>query len=57
VSIEELEYYQRRAEEQIELARLASHNRAVQAHYEIATAYLDLVHGDGAASQVAPSDN
>jgi hypothetical protein len=42
----ELEYYQHRAEEEIELARHSSDSRAVQAHYEIAAAYLDRIHGE-----------
>jgi hypothetical protein len=42
---EEAEYYQRRAEAEVELAQQARHRRAVQAHYELAAAYLDLVHG------------
>jgi hypothetical protein len=46
MSLEEQEYYQNRAETQIELAQLASDQRAVQAHYAIASAYLDRVHGD-----------
>lgn len=43
---EEMEYYQSRAEAEIELARQASHGKAVQAHYQLASAYLDLIHGD-----------
>jgi hypothetical protein len=46
MSREEEEYYQQRAETQIELACRASDERAVQAHYSIAAAYLDRVHGD-----------
>ncbi len=43
---DEMEYYQSRAEAEIELAQQASHIKAVQAHYQLASAYLDLVHGD-----------
>ena len=43
---DEMEYYQSRAEAEIEAAQKASHTKAVEAHYEIASAYLDLVHGD-----------
>ncbi len=46
MSREELDYYERRAEAEIELAQRARHARAVQAHYELASAYLDIVHGD-----------
>jgi hypothetical protein len=40
------DYYERRAETEIELAQTATHAGAVRAHYEMATAYLDRVHGD-----------
>ena len=43
---EDLEYYERRAEQEIALAQRADHAGAVRAHYELASAYLDLVHGD-----------
>jgi hypothetical protein len=44
---EDQDYLERRAEAEIELARRASHEKAVQAHYELASAYLDRIHGDG----------
>ena len=43
---EEMEYYQTRAEAEIEAAQQASTTKAVQAHYQLASAYLDLIHGD-----------
>lgn len=43
---EEMEYYQSRAEAEIELARQASNSKAVQAHYQLASAYLDMIHGE-----------
>ena len=46
MSREELDYYERRAEAEIELAQRALHARAVQAHYQMASAYLDLIHGE-----------
>ncbi|WP_167737593.1 hypothetical protein [Sphingomonas parva] len=46
MSHNELEYYERRAEAEIELAQKARHQAAVQAHYELASAYLDRVHGE-----------
>jgi hypothetical protein len=46
MSRDELDYYERRAEAEIELAQRAQHARAVQAHYQLASAYLDLIHGD-----------
>ena len=39
-------YFQRRAEAEIELAQRARHQRVVQAHYELASAYLDRIHAD-----------
>jgi hypothetical protein len=39
-------YFERRAEHEIELAQRATHARAVQAHYQLASAYLDRIHGD-----------
>jgi len=50
MSHEEREYFERRAEAEIELARSAQHRRAVQAHYELASAYLDRIHGDSPKS-------
>ncbi|HYI40328.1 MAG TPA: hypothetical protein VE053_08425 [Allosphingosinicella sp.] len=46
MSDEEQEYYERRAEAELALAQAAAHRRAVQAHYELASAYLDRIHGD-----------
>lgn len=50
MSQEEREYFERRAEAEIELAQSAEHRRAVQAHYELAAAYLDRIHGDAPKS-------
>ena len=46
MSQEEQEYFERRAEAELALAQVAEHRRAVQAHYELAAAYLDRIHGD-----------
>ena len=43
---EEMEYYQSRAETQLQLAQQATDSKAVQAHYQHASAYLDLIHGE-----------
>jgi hypothetical protein len=51
MTIEEATYFERRAEQEIGLAQSADHPGAVQAHYELATHYLDLVH-----NQQAPAD-
>ena len=47
----ELEYYERRAEAEIEAAQKARHQAVVQVHYELASAYLDRVHGDSPKSR------
>jgi hypothetical protein len=47
MSHEDLDYYERRAEQEIELAQRSASSRAVQAHYQLASAYLDRIHGDG----------
>jgi hypothetical protein len=39
-------YFEDRARREIELAQRATHTGAVKAHYEMATAYLDRIHGD-----------
>ncbi len=50
MSREEAEYYERRAEAEVALAQQATDRRVVRAHYELAAAYLDLVHGDSPKS-------
>ena len=46
MSHEEADYYQQRAEAEVALAQQASHKAAVRVHYELASAYLDRIHGD-----------
>ena len=46
MSQEEQEYLERRAEAELALAQAAAHERVVQAHYDLASAYLDRIHGD-----------
>jgi uncharacterized protein YijF (DUF1287 family) len=46
MSTEEAEYYQSRAEAEVALAQQASHQAVVRVHYQLASAYLDRVHGD-----------
>lgn len=46
MSQNELDYYERRAEAEIALAQKAEHEAVVRAHYELASAYLDKIHGD-----------
>ena len=51
MSHDEVSYYEQRAEAEIELARQSSNSQAVQAHYQLANAYLDKIYGeDGPAS-------
>jgi hypothetical protein len=51
MSREEQDYYERRAEAEIALAQGARHQRAVQAHYELASAYLERIHGETPKSE------
>ena len=41
----DLDYLERRAEAEIEMAQRAKDSRAVKAHYELANAYLDRRYG------------
>ena len=41
-----LEYLRRRAEDHVTLAQQSSNSDAVQAHYELASAYLDQIYGN-----------
>ena len=50
MSHEEADYYQRRAETEVALAQQASHQAVVRVHYELASAYLDRIHGDAPRS-------
>lgn len=50
MSPDDVAYYERRAEAEISLAQQARHARAVKAHYELASAYLDRIHGDSPKS-------
>ena len=42
---DDVEYFEQRAETEIELAQQASDSRVVKAHYELATFYLERIHG------------
>jgi hypothetical protein len=53
MSYKDVDYYQRRAEAEIELAQRSHDARAVRIHYELASAYLDRIHGD--TPQSAPN--
>lgn len=46
MSHDDVDYYERRAEEQIALAQKSRNTQAVQAHYQLASAYLDRIYGD-----------
>jgi hypothetical protein len=50
MSPDEMAYLESRAEAEIALAQRAAHARAVKAHYELASAYLDRIHGDAPAA-------
>ena len=42
----DLNYFEERAEAEIAMAQRAGDSRAVQAHYELASAYLDRIYGE-----------
>ena len=46
MSQNDIEYFEQRAEAEIAAAQRARHQAVVQAHYELASAYLDRIHGD-----------
>jgi len=46
MSHDDVNYYEKRAEAEIELARQSENSQAVQAHYQLATAYLDKIYGE-----------
>ena len=46
MSHQDVDYYERRAEAEIEMARRSRSAEAVQAHYQLATAYLDKIYGE-----------
>ena len=43
---EEKNYFESRAEAEIRLAQKSANVQAVQAHYQLATAYLDKIYGE-----------
>ena len=45
------DYFEKRAEAEIELAQRARDSRAVQAHYELASAYLDRIYGEPGSAE------
>jgi hypothetical protein len=53
VTADNLDYFQQRAEAELELAQSAEHANAVRAHYVMAGHYLDLVHNDEAQAALA----
>lgn len=48
VGPDEMSYFVRRAEQQLELAQQANHEQVVHAHYELANLYLDKAYADRA---------
>lgn len=50
VGPDEMSYFVRRAEQQLELAQQANHEQVVHAHYELANLYLDKAYSDSAPS-------
>ena len=46
MSVDNVDYFEARAEEELELAQRSNDSRAVQAHYELANHYLDKIYGE-----------
>ena len=53
MTADNLDYFQQRAEAELELAQSAEHANAVRAHNVMAGHYLDLVHNDEAQAALA----
>jgi hypothetical protein len=53
VTADNLDYFQQRAEAELELAQTAEHANAVRAHYTMAGYYLDLVHNEEAQAALS----
>ena len=51
MSHEDVNYYESRAEAEIEMAQRSRNAQAVQAHYQLATAYLDKIYGEQHAAE------
>lgn len=49
-----VEYFEHRAEDHVALAQKSMNSQAVQAHYELASAYLDRIYGDSELAEVTP---
>ncbi len=49
----DVSYFEQRAEAELQLACQAKDARAVQAHYQLATAYLDRIHSPEGTSDTA----
>jgi len=52
--VDSLEYFRRRAEDHVSMAQQSSNSDAVQAHYELASAYLHRVYGDTSRPEDLP---
>ena len=48
---DDLAYYEKRAEAELKLAQGAKDAKAVQAHYDLANAYLERIHGETAPAE------
>lgn len=54
ITIDITDYYEQRAEDHVSLAQQSSNTQAVQAHYELASAYLDRIYGETEGSEEEP---
>lgn len=56
MTVDNLDYFQKRAEAELALAQKAEHANAVRAHYLLAGYYLDLVHNEEARAALERND-
>ena len=56
MTVDNLDYFQKRAETELALAQSAEHANAVRAHYLLAGYYLDLVHNEEARAALEGAD-
>lgn len=56
MTADNLEYFQKRAEAELELAQSAAHANAVRAHYMMAGHYLDIVHNEDRPEAAGPDE-
>lgn len=57
MAADDVEYLEQRAEAEIRMAQQATHVRVAQAHFQMANAYLDRIHGENPGSGSNPLES